>query len=158
MNPDLPLRDIHLPDGVSWWPIAPGWWLLLMLLMLFAAVIWALRINKARGRMRKHALAELEKVETNFSQHQDAQQLASELSTLLRRICISRYPRTDVAGLTGQAWLDFLNAQTNSFETESADALLNGPFQKRSNINSAALISACRRWIEQLQPMKSTRT
>ena len=158
MNPDLPLRDIHLPDGVSWWPIASGWWLLLVLVMLIAMVIWAIHINKARGQLRKQALAELEKVETDFNQHQDAQQLASDLSMLLRRVCISRFPRADVAGLTGQAWLDFLNAQTNSFNTESADALLNGPFQKQSNINSSALINACRQWVEQLQPVKGTHT
>ncbi len=23
---ELPLRDLHLPDAVGWWPLAPGWW------------------------------------------------------------------------------------------------------------------------------------
>ncbi|MGB5726303.1 MAG: DUF4381 domain-containing protein, partial [Thiogranum sp.] len=38
MNPgsELPLRDIHLPDPLSWWPPAPGWWLLLTLLVAIA--------------------------------------------------------------------------------------------------------------------------
>ena len=22
----LPLRDLHLPEAVGWWPLAPGWW------------------------------------------------------------------------------------------------------------------------------------
>ena len=45
MNPaasNLQLRDIHLPDAVSWWPPAPGWWLLLgglLLALLFIRVI-----------------------------------------------------------------------------------------------------------------------
>ena len=30
----LPLRDIHLPDPVSWWPLAPGWLALIMLLVI----------------------------------------------------------------------------------------------------------------------------
>ena len=25
------LRDIHLPDPVSIWPLAPGWWALMIL-------------------------------------------------------------------------------------------------------------------------------
>ena len=154
MTPDLPLRDIHLPDNVSWWPIAAGWWLLLAIIILSIAIIWFLHIKKERGRLRKQALAELEKVETRFNQHQDTQQLASELSILLRRVSISRYPRTDVAGLTGQAWLNFLNAQTKSFDTDSANAILNGPFQRQPDINSSALINACRCWIDQLQPVK----
>jgi len=30
MNPDplAPLRPLHLPDQIGWWPPAPGWWLL----------------------------------------------------------------------------------------------------------------------------------
>ena len=39
MNPQLQLRDIHLPAEPSWWPPAPGWWLLAILLM--ARVWWA---------------------------------------------------------------------------------------------------------------------
>ena len=37
MDPELlPLRDLHLPEMVGWWPLAPGWW---FLIALAAAVI-----------------------------------------------------------------------------------------------------------------------
>ena len=31
---ELGLKDIHLPDVGLWWPLAPGWWLLLILVLL----------------------------------------------------------------------------------------------------------------------------
>ena len=24
------LRDIQLPEPISWWPLAPGWWVLII--------------------------------------------------------------------------------------------------------------------------------
>jgi len=33
---ELPLKDIHLPDAITWWPLAIGWWLLIV--MVIAAI------------------------------------------------------------------------------------------------------------------------
>ena len=152
VNPELPLRDIHLPEAVSWWPLAMGWWLLLALIILLPLLIWGVRKLRARRQLRKQALAELASIETSFGQHQNSQQLVSELSILLRRVCVSRFPRTDVAGLSGEKWLSFLNSQADSFDVETSQSLINGPFQKQCDINSQELISACYSWIKQLQP------
>ncbi|MDP7406676.1 MAG: DUF4381 domain-containing protein, partial [SAR324 cluster bacterium] len=27
-DPLAALRDVHLPPAVSWWPPAPGWWII----------------------------------------------------------------------------------------------------------------------------------
>ncbi|MCG8013627.1 MAG: DUF4381 domain-containing protein, partial [Candidatus Thiodiazotropha weberae] len=35
-----PLRDIRGIDTVSWWPIAPGWWLLLIGIALMMLLVW----------------------------------------------------------------------------------------------------------------------
>ena len=160
MNPEtdsgLPLRDIHLPDAVSWWPPAIGWWLILALLILLPIIFWAMRKFMARRQLRKQSLAALTSIETSFGQHQNQQQLVSELSILLRRICISRFPRADVASLNGEAWTTFLNSQANSFDADTCQALSSGPFQRQCDINSQALINACRDWIKQLQAKATT--
>ena len=32
MDPQqIPLRDLHLPEVIGWWPLAPGWWFLIAL-------------------------------------------------------------------------------------------------------------------------------
>ena len=33
----LPLRDLHLPAEVGWWPLAPGWWVLIAIVAALAA-------------------------------------------------------------------------------------------------------------------------
>ncbi|MEP6880575.1 MAG: DUF4381 domain-containing protein, partial [Dokdonella sp.] len=38
-QPGPELRDIHLPADPSWWPPAPGWWILAAILL--GVTIWA---------------------------------------------------------------------------------------------------------------------
>ena len=35
MDPEqIPLRALHLPDAIGWWPLAPGWWVVIGLAVL----------------------------------------------------------------------------------------------------------------------------
>ena len=148
----LELRDIHLPDAVSWWPLAPGWWLLgiLILLILF---IFPKIIKRIKSKpINRTALLEFKKIEYAFQQHQDNTRLAQDISVLLRRICISYKSREDVASLTGYEWLSQLNKMTNNnaFSEQIGEILFNAPYQKQSQFNSNELINSCKNWIKQL--------
>lgn len=161
LAPDIPIRDIHLPDSISWWPPAPGWWVLgafLVLLVLFAVVV--LRYRR-RIWLRKAALRELEQIVLIYRQQLNARDLLKNLSTLLRRLCLSRYPREKVAGLTGQDWLNFLEqglpasvAQRDpqlSFTQGVGQLLLTVPYQRSAHIQNQdleALWRLSKNWIE----------
>jgi len=160
-GPALQLRDIHLPDPVSWWPPAPGWWVLVALIILsFLAVRAFLKIHKAR-RVRVAALKELELLSTGFTQMQDAHHLVKALSVLLRRICLSYYPRFDVAGLTGEAWLRFLDQHLGEeighgrFCEDPGRSLITAPYQAKAEIDGLGLLKLCRDWITALPPLGS---
>ncbi len=89
MKPEpLPLRDIHLPAPVSWWPLADGWWLCFALLVLVAvALAWWWRGAPSR-RARRAALAELAAIESLYGRHGDGHACAQAVSRLLRRLAL----------------------------------------------------------------------
>ncbi|NBC49044.1 MAG: DUF4381 family protein, partial [Gammaproteobacteria bacterium] len=120
MNPELQaLRDIHDPLGNPWWPLAPGWWLVLLALCAAAVLIWRQR----RHRPLLPPLPLLRVGDWRWDAHRQLKRLqraapstpikvrAAELAELLKRIAMARHGRAHCAGLHGQAWLDWLTEQ-----------------------------------------------
>lgn len=150
----LDLRDIHLPDPVSWWPPAIGWWFVLLGLILFVmSGLWAWRRWKNnRNSAKRLALTELDRLKHQYQQQNDPARLMEGLSTLLRRAAISVYPREQCAGLTGTAWLQFLDTimQDTRFTNGPGSVLIAAPYAKEQKLNADELISLCKDWIEAL--------
>jgi hypothetical protein len=111
MDPELiPLRDLQLPDMVGWWPLAPGWWFLIVLAS--AGVLYLLYKQFLKWRWnaaRRLALSELARLRQSYEQGADELILVKELSELLRRSMLAYAPRGEVAGLTGARWLEWLD-------------------------------------------------
>lgn len=149
MNDNLPLRDIHLPDSVSWWPPAPGWWVLLALLICACLIMRYWRRNRGRRNLRQLALQELDRIENRFGQQDNERQALENLSVLLRRIAVSRYPREQVASLTGDRWLQFLDSVTGTdeFSRGPGRALADAPYNPALHADIPDLIDLSRRWI-----------
>ena len=153
MDNVLPLRDIHLPAEVSAWPPAIGWWLLAVLVLALA--VWAI-LHYRRNRVRRAALAGLRTIQEDFAQHGDRQRLASEVSTLLRRVCLSYRPRRRIASLTGDAWRDALDRITRAsgrFSDAVAQQLCAAPYDPAAAVQADALLDETRRWVRSLPPL-----
>jgi hypothetical protein len=158
----LELRDIHLPEPVSWWPVAPGWWALLALLVVAIVMFAVLRkVNRNRRLnrlLRDEIRHELETIKQHYHQSANAVMLARELSQLLRRAGISYYSASNIAGLTGDDWLRFL-AQTHSnerpklsFSSDNARTLLTAPYlddNAQIELDAERLIALCESWLLQ---------
>ncbi|MEM7433344.1 MAG: DUF4381 domain-containing protein [Pseudomonadota bacterium] len=111
MDPEqIPLRDLHLPDAISWWPLAPGWWGLfaIIAIVFFFWLHFYLR-RRAKGAPRRFALRELDRLADDYRQDRNAVRFGARASELLRRTMLAYAPRTDVASLTGDAWLEWLD-------------------------------------------------
>lgn len=153
MNPEtLPLRDIHLPAAISWWPLAPGWWLVLAVTLLVLAGIawWVFKRFQRVGKTTPvtTALTELTRLQREYAH--DSQALLREISVLLRRIAISQYGRQTVSGLTGSAWVTFLDQQVGKpvFAGKFDRLLTELPYCPAVQVEMAAFIQAVREWIK----------
>ncbi|MBF0614330.1 MAG: DUF4381 domain-containing protein [Magnetococcales bacterium] len=156
----LALRDIHLPDPISWWPPALGWWLLLLLTILLT-LGWLFWHRQAkRYQLRRTALAELTRIAQQHAQNPDDRLLAAQLSMLLRRICLQHYPRDQVAGVSGTAWLQFLDQPLpdRPFSQGEGQVLIRAPFEPMPRLHPEALLTLCRRWILALPPHMPTKS
>ncbi len=150
MSEDGPLlRDIHLPVEPSWWPPAPGWWLLAALVALALAYLGrsALRHRRER-RWRGRVQAEVERIAATHAARPDPARLAAELSGLLRRASLLLEPHA--AALAGEAWLGFLDARVGGedFSRGVGRVLLDAPWRRAPAFDADALIALTRRWLE----------
>jgi len=147
----LPLRDLHLPDPIGWWPPAPAWWFLVLLAAIAIGYLTWQAYKKWRfNHARRFALQELARYETEYCEHRNPVRLAKQLSELLRRAMLAYAPRDQVAGLTGEAWLQWLDQgmPLPYFHTEGGKSLLQLPYRDPasdfSSVDVDALLSAVR--------------
>ncbi len=146
MQDNLPeLRDIHLPDGVSPFPLAWEWWLVLagivLLFLLTQFILYLRRYSKAR-----YALKLLEEISAD-----NVVMAAKQMSEILRRICVFKYK--EAAVLLGQDWIVFLNQKSKKkLNSKAAELLINAPYipeesQTYSLQDLEDLREFCKKWI-----------
>jgi len=150
-DPLAQLRDIHLPTDVSWWPLAPGWWLLIILATILVAslVYWAIRWWKSSTHKRI-AIKELESVLQQYKQNQNASGYINDFAQIIRRVALVSFPQEKVASLTGQTWLNFLDksAKTQDFSRGDGQLLAHGPYQQTLELPAASLHKIGVNWIK----------
>lgn len=149
---DLPLRDIHLPPAISAWPPAFGWWIVAaaVLILIVAAWMFARRYRR-RNAYRRAAREQVQAIFAHYQQHRDQSRLAADCSALLRRVAVTAFGRTS-AGITGERWLDFLDAALAHKHDaprfrQQKDALLTAPYQPMAGFSVEQLQQAMLFWI-----------
>lgn len=151
MTPDDPLaalRDIHAPGPPEFWPPAPGWIAVACLAVaaVVAATIIAVRRWRA-GRVRREALASLRSLRNRHRAGAPGAEIAMELSTLVRRIALARHPRDEVAGLTGERWIAWLESGLPGIGAAARTALLDAPYARGRSFDVPRALAACEQWI-----------
>ena len=127
-DPTLVLRDIHPGTSPAWWPPAPGWWgIAVVLTVSVAAYLWWRRRKRLRAqRVRKMFDQAVLAMEPPTAQ-------VAAMSELLRRCARQRDPQAD--RLQGEAWLAFLDGvdMPQAFTQGTGRLLLDGGFRREAD-------------------------
>lgn len=130
------LVDIVDQAPIPAWPPAPGWWIVAAAALLFFVVIILLWMRRRhRAAYRREALREIDRMGDDLR----------ALPALLKRVALCAYPREQVAGLNGTAWVDFLNARTARPGFD--ESLLQLAYAPTAPAGRKALLATARRWI-----------
>jgi hypothetical protein len=140
------LHDIVTPPPVPWWPPAPGWYVVGGVgLVLLGVAAWAAVGRWWAGRYRRAALRELDQLPRGGK-------VVPAVAELLKRTALAAFPRDRVASLTGDRWLQFLNAtgRTEDFTRYPGTVLGDAQYQPGpvlTDEHESTLLLIARHWI-----------
>ncbi|RUR18386.1 DUF4381 domain-containing protein [Legionella sp. km535] len=150
-DPLAQLKDIHLPDPIGWWPLAPGWYVLMsmMFLLIIGIAYWSYK-RHINGLAKRKALGLLHIYKENYLKDRNVQIASARISELLRRVALVYFPRAEVASIHGDDWIDFLNKSSKNIDFKQVKAmLLESPFKTAESVNLDPLFTCAEQWIKQ---------
>lgn len=147
-NPILQqLKDIETPSQIGAWPLAWGWWVLIIIAVLTTAYcFWRLYKNWQFNAPLRHAKSLLKGVN-----HDDIN--VGLINQVLKRVALHYGEREQVASLYSEQWRDWLNANQSkvTFTTEE----LNLVYQQRMDVDiKAEFMKKAELWLNAINVKK----
>jgi hypothetical protein len=117
MKPDAldKLHDFYQPAPPSWMPQTLGWYVVFgVFFLVIAWTAWRMFERWRRNRYRREGTRELDRIS------------AGAIPALLKRTALAAWPREQVASLSGEDWLRFLEAHggNGGFSKDRGQTLL----------------------------------
>ena len=134
------LKDILIPPRPDIFPLAWGWNLLIALLLIMGITLFILLYRYHTGP-KYHALKILKDISTKKSDNLSA--LAAEISKLLKRVLLVKYPRKYITTLSGEKWQHFLiDTVPDNFTEKEAELIAFSTFkpQKETDVSVKKLL------------------
>lgn len=116
------LHDIVVPEPVSWMPATTAWYVLAAAVVV--GLVWAFIVERRRyraNRYRREALARMDAIDAALTDPAQRPEALASLPTITKQVVLAFSPREEVARLSGEPWLAYLDS------TYEDDAFSNGP-------------------------------
>lgn len=154
------LKQLEASEGISWWPLATGWWFLIViaaigLVLVTKQFIIYLHIKKQQAQLLEeylHIASNYHDSNEQLTVQQKNRQYINDLNQLLRRAVMLSLPREQIANCRGQQWLSILKYTPVVIADEVAFTLLTACYQPDPNIDIEALDSFAQQWFAQQHP------
>lgn len=169
-DPLSALKDIVPAGEISWWPLALGWWVLIVLsvAIIVAVALWFRRKHQSLT-WKREALQEFDGLQKRYFDYtpnmrlqepnasestnkSDALKVASllnsELSMLLKRILSSRGEDSDVRALAPNAWAKTLLKEIPVLSESEIRVIAFGHYQNNVPRLSKETFTALRLWLK----------
>ncbi|WP_068313743.1 DUF4381 domain-containing protein [Polycladidibacter hongkongensis] len=133
------------PPAISMWPQTSGW-LVVLALVLLVAVYFAKRLleRQKRNAYRRSALRALQRMQAE----------PAALNRLLKKTALHAFPREEVARLSGDAWLQFLEASAPDLEFSIGPGRVFAHDIYRTAVSDEQLRLLVSKWIKTHKPLQ----
>lgn len=150
------LRDIHVPEVPSWWPPAPGWWLVAALLL--GAVVWVIWRGRRARRRREPIRAARSLYARVYERYRSGEisgrEYLNQSNEVIKRALIHGLGEREARRATGRAWLELLDRHVDepAFSRGAGRMLGDARFRPRLAADADAVHPLIERLLSGLQP------
>ncbi len=147
------LADVSLGQTPSIWPLAWGWWFVIVVAILaLAGISWFVAVYIRKHKFQRKALTAVNNITNN-----EPQALVS-LHAVLRRAVMHYFGTQEISSLQGEAWQHFLQNKAkhtkkiNEKSLEQLAQLESSLYTKEPSINVDDAKQAVSLWIKHCLP------
>lgn len=146
----LTLRDIHLPEPVSAWPLSPlAGWMIVGLLMAIACLSGLFWRRRRMNNPIAQALREHDSVFSQWKKTGSAAQYLEHSGIIIKRLALHLTKQTDTARMTGGEWVQWMNTRSDRPLTPQTQAALTQERYKRApDTDISTLHQSLSHWIK----------
>ena len=156
------LHDIVEAQAITWWPLAIGWWFLIIV-VLFAITAATIYLIKKHQKLlyKREALHELQELQYRYfastpdlsSDHgnRDASKLNAEVNVFLKRVLSSQHRNSDFNTQTSKVWKSTLDKELPVLSEREKEILAFGHYTPKAERFDKAFFDSLKKWLRGLR-------
>lgn len=142
------LKGLHIPSSPDIFPLALGWWLVILCIIFFVVLIYFIIYSYTHSTHR-YVLRKLRKIKKISNNNK----MLREINELAKRVAIARFGRDKIAPMYEDEWITFMNSllKKDVFSKEYIDLLHKNMYASKQEISDSwrkRILKDYEKWIK----------